>query len=74
MGAKDVTELLIANGADVNAKGAVGFTHCTPLYWTGDPEIVALLVSKGADVNVPVGGETPLHGAAWVKNRHGVSR
>ena len=53
-GHKEVAELLIAAGADVNVKDdVVGFGR-TPLhdaaYW-GHEEIAELLIAKGADVN-----------------------
>ncbi len=59
-GHTEIVELLIANGADGNAKG----DGQTPLhgaaYW-GNKEIVELLIAKGADVNAKTNdGETPL--------------
>lgn len=48
---KDISELLISKGADVNAKGKDGYT---PLHWAaqfGREGVAELLVSKGADVN-----------------------
>jgi len=63
-GHTDVVELLIANGADVNAKNDSGFT---PLHWaaTWDNKAAAeLLISKGADVNAKdIDGKTPLNRA-----------
>ena len=49
---KEITELLIANGADVNAKDDV--LEFTPLHLTaeyGHKEIAESLIAKGADVN-----------------------
>ena len=50
-GHTEVVELLIANGANVNAKDEEGWTplHLTA-YW-GGKEITELLIAKGADVN-----------------------
>lgn len=48
---KDISELLISKGADVNAKGKNGYT---PLHWAaefGRKGVAELLISKGADVN-----------------------
>ncbi len=69
-GHKGIAELLIAKGADVDAKDALGNT---PLYNTilfnaaldGYKEIAELLIAKGADVNAQdKNGNTPLHEAA----------
>ncbi len=59
-GHTEIVELLIANGADGNAKG----DGQTPLhgaaYW-GSKEIVQLLIAKGVDVNAKDDdGVTPL--------------
>ena len=67
-GHKEVAVLLIAKGANVNAKADGGWT---PLHYaTGGDEkdIVELLIAKGANVNakIEVGdykGQTPLDGA-----------
>lgn len=66
---KEVSRLL-ADGADVNAKGK---DDDTPLYaaaYWGHKGVAELLIAKGADVNaVDKGGHTPL--AYAIKNEHG---
>ena len=68
-----LVKLLLAAGADVNAKSAVDLFGkiCTPLMaaaeggWT---EIVPILLEAGADVNASVEGKTALDFA--IENRH----
>ncbi|MGY8732999.1 MAG: ankyrin repeat domain-containing protein [Pirellulales bacterium] len=51
-GHKEIAELLIDKGADVNAVG--GLLGWTPLHWAareGRKEVAELLIAKGADVN-----------------------
>jgi len=59
-GFKDIVELLIAKGADVNAKDNWDWTPLHSAVY-GDKEIVELLIAKRANVNARNGGSrTPL--------------
>jgi len=62
---KEITELLIANNADVNVKVTNRIKSdngATPLHFVKNKEVAELLIEKGADVNVKaVDGATPLH-------------
>ncbi len=65
-GRKEIVELLIAKGADVNATTAD--LRWTPLHWAaeeGYKEIAEVLIARGAKVHAKAGndGGTPLHWA-----------
>ena len=74
-GHKEVVELLIAEGADVNAKTDAGFTPLCDAAQFGHKEIAELLIATGADVNAKnKHGETPLdyaNGVVATLLRHG---
>jgi ankyrin repeat protein len=65
-GVKDVIELLLANKADINARGVLADE--TPLHlaaWNGHMDAAKLLLANKPDVNARDNrGETPLHLAA----------
>jgi ankyrin repeat protein len=64
-GHKNATELLIANGADVNAKPR-GSTPLHKATTNGRKEVAELLLAHKADVNAKdIIGRTPLHDAAF---------
>lgn len=67
-GHKEVVELLLAKGADVNGKTGFVFGGCTALHRAtceGHKEVVEVLLAGGADVNAKTKrGWTPLHTAA----------
>jgi len=64
-GYEEIVELLVAKGADVNARGS-GWYRRTPLHYAVfSEEVIALLIAGGADVNArDRKGRTPLHLAA----------
>ncbi len=67
----DVASLLIAKGADVNAK--YKYDKTTPLHWAAEnnwKDVASLLIAKGADVNAKAQwGDTPLYWAALNKSK-----
>jgi hypothetical protein len=52
-GHKDVVELPLANGADVNAKTGRGLTPLRHAAFKGHKDVVELLLANGPDVNLP---------------------
>ena len=59
-GYKEISELLIANGADVNPKDENVMAPLNAAAELGHKEVVELLIAKGADVNGDMGGSIPL--------------
>ena len=62
-GHKEVVELLLAKGAEINARDTI--IRWTPLHWAvamrGGKEVAESLLAKGADVNAQDNnGKTPL--------------
>ena len=69
-GHKEVAELLIANGADINAKNLTLRTPLLVAAILGHKEIAELLIANGADVNAKdENGWTPLVYAKFVYKR-----
>jgi ankyrin repeat protein len=65
-GSKEVAQILIAHGADFNAKDQEGLT---PLHTTRSPEVAQLLIAHGADVNArDNNGQTPLYWTSWKRS------
>jgi len=65
-GHKDVCELLISQGADVNGGREIGFVPLTGALNSRTEkgvEIFKLLVAQGADINIAIGGYPLLHQA-----------
>ena len=64
-GRKEIVELLIANGANVNKRDVRGSIPLHFSAWQGNKEIAELFIAKGAGVNTKnEDGETPLD---WAK-------
>jgi ankyrin repeat protein len=69
-GKKELTELLIKNGANVNFQDAFGVAPLHGAARTNQLEVIKILLENKADVNLPTttGKETPLHYAARYNN------
>ena len=68
-GQTGIADLLIAKGANVDARDKSGATPPHQAVWKGNLAFASLLLQHGADVDaVEGGGATPLHHAAlsWV--------
>lgn len=61
---KEITELLISKGADVNTKSEYGRTALHSAASCNNIEVMKLLILHGADVNAKDYGVTALHYAA----------
>ena len=70
VGSKAITELLLANRADVNATNNFGQTPLFPAVAMGYSDVTELLLANKADVNLKEkDGRTPLHWTALRSNR-----
>jgi len=64
-GCKDVAELLITKGADVDAKKP-GYTPLSWAIWRDHKDVIRTLLAHGADVNFKAtNDDPPLHYAVW---------
>ena len=70
-GHKEIVEMLIAYGVEVNAQGSNGVTALVMAVASGDKEIVEMLLARGAEVNIRnnQGCYTALMAAAEVGNK-----
>ena len=69
-GNKEITEMLIKNGANVNFQDAFGVAPIHGAARTNQLEVIKILLENKAEVNHPTttGKETPLHYAARFNN------
>jgi 26S proteasome non-ATPase regulatory subunit 10 len=68
-GHKDIVVLLLAKGADINARANLGRTPLHWAAWNGHYEVARILVAHGANVNAKVSGKTtfPISGGGMPK-------
>ena len=65
---REVAQLLVAEGADINAKDHGGWTPLYNALWRGHKEMVELLIAEGTDVNAKdIMGVQPLDWAIKYK-------
>ena len=69
-GNKEITEMLIKNGANVNFQDAFGIAPIHGASRTNKLDVIKILLDNKADINLPTttGKETPLHYAARFNN------
>ncbi|KAK2765322.1 hypothetical protein FQN54_008166 [Arachnomyces sp. PD_36] len=61
-GSKEVVQLMLEHGADINSRSSQGSTPLHKALEAGQEDIIELLTDAGADVNSPLlYGRTPLH-------------
>ncbi|MHC4737056.1 MAG: ankyrin repeat domain-containing protein, partial [Planctomycetota bacterium] len=64
LGITTIAEVLVAHGADINAKDNAAWTPLNIAAGRGQKDMVELLITKGADINAKdKRGSTPLHRA-----------
>ena len=71
-GYKDITKLILENGADSNLANNESITPLHAVSENGNKEIAEMLLGTGADINATnKNGETPLMYAITEKNNYG---